>query len=297
MQFSIKNVMYLLTCIVFMGNIKANANDTLNVTDSNGKKQGWWEYINDKNQKPDCDENSKIEEGRYKDNSRNQGWKNYFCNGKLKSYITYEMDKKIGFATIYYANGKVMEEGEWKINKWVGKYKFYHENGQLYYDFNYNENGLREGVQKYYHANGKIMAEGNWHDSKEEGVIKEYNKNGQLVSEKTFDKGKADFASFKTFTPKEEAEEVKKEPEIVEVQKAPEPVKPEEIGYLKDGFNKILNTNGTVNKEGEFLKGKLVNGKIYIYEGKTLTKTKIFKQGLLFSTIDAKTGKEEKTEK
>jgi len=269
--------------------------DTLNVTDGDGKRQGWWINLNSKNQLADCGIDQKLEEGRYKDGLKNGIWKSYNCAGKVKTEMTYVNDRKNGYAKVYYSVGGLMEEGIWQGNKWTGKYKFYHENGQLYYDFNYNEEGKREGQQKYYYDNGKLMVEGTWHESKEAGVIKEYNRDGKLVTESTYNDGIIDEASVKIFKPEAEKPKVeepkKEEPKVEAKEPVKEPVKPADIGMLSDGFHKTFDSKGRVNKEGEFKKGILIEGKAYIYEGNKLVKTNIIKGGTVVKTETDKDAK------
>jgi len=281
-----KNLLFIVT-VFTISMVNSFAADTLNVTDGDGKKQGWWIILNANNQLADCPATTKYEEGRYRDGQRQGQWRSYNCAGKIKTEMTYVNDRKKGFARVYYANGQPMEEGLWQGNKWVGKYKFFYENGQLYYDFNYNDDGKREGAQKYYHDNGKLMVEGTWHESKEAGVIKEFNKDGKLITESTYNEGRIDEESIKTFKPDEEKvkepEPIKEEIKVEE--KKIEPVKPAEVGLLSDGFHKTFDKKGHVTKEGEFKKGILVEGKAFYYEGDKLFKTNIIKGGSISKSI------------
>jgi antitoxin component YwqK of YwqJK toxin-antitoxin module len=131
------------------------------------------------------------------------------------------------------------------------------------------------------------MVEGNWNDSKEAGVIKEYNRDGKLITESTYNDGKIDEASVKVYKPEAEKPkpEPKKEEPPVEVKKE-EPAKPADVGMLSDGFHKTFDKKGRVAKEGEFKKGVLIDGKVYIYEGDKLVKTNIVKGGMVTKTIN-----------
>ncbi len=271
--------------VMCLAGVAASASDTLNITDGSGKRQGWWIISNENGQLDDCPAEKKFEEGRFRDGQKQGIWKTYNCAGRLKTEMTYVNDRKSGFAKVYYSDGGIMEEGIWQGNKWVGKYKFYHENGQVYYDFNYNEEGKRDGVQRYYHENGKLMVEGTWKDSKEEGTIKEFNRDGKLISESTYNDGRIDESSVKVFKPeveKQKPEPTKETP--VEVKEV-EPSKPADVGMLSDGFHKTFDKKGRVAKEGEFKKGVLMEGKVYVYEGDKLSKTNIIKGGTVIKTI------------
>jgi antitoxin component YwqK of YwqJK toxin-antitoxin module len=261
---------YLLTfSLIFLTKFSfALSADTINNSDGNKFRQGWWIIKNENKQLEDCDATAKVEEGRYLDNQKTGVWKSYFCSGKLKSEITYE-------------------EGFWRINHWEGKYKLYHENGTVYQDFNFGPDGKRDGVQKYYHPNGKLMAEGTWKDSKESGTIKEYALNGKLISERVYNDGIISTEASKYYP---ETADISEEPEIIEEKTPPPPPPPivERIGELKDGYNKTFTKEGKPLQEGEFKNKKLITGKKFVYEGDKLVKTLIYQDGALVKTITEK---------
>lgn len=262
--------------------------DTINNLDASGNKSGWWVIKNDNQQNEECDANAILEQGRFKEGKKNGVWKSYYCNGSLKSEITYADDKKLGWAKIYWANGKIMEEGFWRINHWEGKYKMYYETGALYYDFNFDENGKRDGNQKYYHPNGKIMYEGTWKDSKENGIVKEYDASGNLLAENFYNDGLFSESQSKTYQPKTQIQETINEEKIPPPPPLPEP---ERIGELKDGFNKTYTKEGKILQEGEFKNQKLINGKKYIYEDGVHVKTQLIVNGAVEKVINEKSKK------
>ncbi len=249
--------------------------DTINKTDANGLKQGYWivYYPNT---------TVKKEEGKYVNGKKEGLWKFYYPSGKIKQEVTYKNNRPNGFVRIYYENGNVSEEGIWKGNKWVGKYKYYHKNGKLAYDWNYNENGKRDGIQKYYYENGNIMIEGNWKNGKENGVLREYDENGNLKVEKVFNDGKMDVNSVKIYSAEKKTQnkEEKQQPKVVTEQKTQ---KQKDLEYFRDsGFKRLYNTKGQITAEGEFDKGKLINGKKYFYDNDgNLLKINIYKNGKL----------------
>ncbi len=250
--------------------------DTLNKTDANGLKQGYWitYYPNSK---------IKQEEGKYINNKKEGVWKFYYPSGKIKQEVTYKNNRPDGYVKIYYENGNLSEEGIWKGNKWVGKYKFYHKNGKVAYDWNYNERGKREGLQKYFYENGNIMIEGNWKNGKENGVIKEYDENGNLKVEKVFHDGEIDAEATKIYknpskqTTKEDTTQPQK------IIKQTNTQKQKDLEYFQDTGNKRLyNTKKQITAEGYFEKGKLINGKKYFYDADgNLIKINIYKNGKL----------------
>jgi len=152
----------------------------------------------------------------------------------------------------------------------------------LAYDWSYNENGKREGIQKYFYENGNLMIEGNWKNGKENGILREYDENGNLKVEKYFENGKMDVASVKVYTKKEEPAKKKNEEEV-KVIKEENKSKQKELEYFRDtGHKRLYNTKGQITAEGEFEKGKLINGKKYFYDSDgNLLKINIYKNGRL----------------
>ena len=282
-----KKTIYILLCmtIVSFGHVEAEIaqqyvlynNDTINYTDANSLKQGYWIYFGKDKRIPGYKEDQIVEEGNYVDNRKTGLWKKYFKNGKLQNEITYKNNRPNGHAKIYYDNGNLKEEGLWKGNKWVGNYKFYHENGSIYQSFAFNTRGKREGTQEYYYDSGQLMIEGKWEDGKENGVIKEYYEDGEIRSEKFFAGGALDPGSTIIY---EKKEPVKEKPKVVSrviVQKDEKP----NIGIFDgNGLHKLFNRNKQVSKDGMFKNNKLIDGKWYRYNPDgILLRIEVYKNG------------------
>ncbi len=252
---------------------QSNTNDSINVTDSQGWKQGRWVEDSDGEDSEGCSVGTKLEEGYYKDNRKAGVWKRFWCSGKVKNELIYNNDKTIT-SKDYYPDGKLKEEGTWNNLGWIGPYKTYHPNGKLYYEWEYDQAGKRTGKQRYYYENGNLMFDGTWNAGKEAGIIKEYYENGSLRSEKNFNDGKLDTTSIKIYAQKE-VKPVKVDPKKEEVKP---PVNPE-LGVIKDGYNKTFNREGKVDREGEFKNAKLFDGKQYFYKDGKLEKIAIIRDG------------------
>jgi antitoxin component YwqK of YwqJK toxin-antitoxin module len=257
--------------------------DTINVVDLEGKKQGFWIIFNRVKKLPDYKDDQKVEEGKFLDSKKEGLWKEYFANGNVKNKITFKANRPNGYAIIYHENGKVSEEGLWKGNRWVGNYKLYYENGQVQQEFKFNETGKREGPQKYYHENGQLMIEGTWGpDGKESGIIKEYYENGDLRAEKNFNGGTLDPATSKTYDPKKPIVEASSEPVVPKIVVDKEKEKPNIPTQLFNGEGKwtLYNKNKQISKDGEFSKGRLVDGKVYNYtDDGILVRIAVYKDG------------------
>lgn len=257
-------------------------NDTINYTDENNLKQGFWKIWGKTKRLPDYDPDQVVEEGPYK-NSRKMGlWKKFFASGKIKSEITYVNNRPNGNYKIYYQNGEVEEEGSWKNNRNTGEFKRYYENGQMSQNFVFNATGKRDGKQEYFYENGQLMIDADISNGKE-NFVKEYYENGDLKAEKSFVDGKLDAENSKTYEPKEPI----KDREIEELEKAPEKVitieKDEKANtgtFDGNGYKKMYNRNKQISKDGTFKNYRLMDGKWYKYnEDGILIGIEIFKKG------------------
>jgi antitoxin component YwqK of YwqJK toxin-antitoxin module len=253
--------------------------EAVNRRDAENNKQGVWVTLS---------KSGKLEEkGEYTNNKKEGLWYGYYPSGKIKHEITYKANRPDGPAKFYYEDGKISEQGLWKINKWVGDYKYYHENGSLAYDWKYNESGKRTGEQKYYYSDGSLMIKGDWDDGKKKGILTEYHPDGSIRSEINFIEGKIDVPSIKEYEIAEKPSKKQIAPKIQSVSE-PETSSGGKIGtFTQTGYYVTYNEFKKVDREGEFVKGKFVSGKRYLYndEGE-LVRTLIYKDGRVSETIE-----------
>jgi len=271
-----KLLLYIFSFLLFSG-FSYGQKDTLNVTDANNQKQGYW-IVKDNG-------GNKMEEGRYLNDTKTGKWIGYYTDGSVKQELTYIDNKPDGYAKFYYPSGLVSEEGIWKENKWVGEYKYYYPNGKPSYEWKYNEQGKRTGEQKYYHENGNIMIEGEWNEGKESGTIKEYDESGKLVAEKTFNNGQLDEASVKIYSPNANNVQIQENNTTVNTNEI-KPVNTNVGVFNGNGYNVTYTKERKVEREGDWKDGKLMDGKRYYYDetGK-LTKTTIYKNGNIVNIV------------
>ncbi|MCC7051015.1 MAG: toxin-antitoxin system YwqK family antitoxin [Bacteroidia bacterium] len=301
--------------------------DTINFVDENNLRQGFWVILNKVKKLPGYKEDSKVEEGAFKDSKKSGMWKQFFASGKIKNEITYANNRPNGYARMYFENGNIMEEGMWDNNRWVGTYKQYYESGKVYYDWNYNNQGKREGEQKYYYESGKTMIEGNWKEGKENGSVKEYYENGTLKAERVFNDGSIDIAASKEYAETGAAHALDgvalpaatkgttKTATTVKIETVKETAKPvtetkttsatetttsnvtqpqkhtivsNDLGIVSDGYNKLYNSKKQVDKEGVFKGGKLWDGFQLEYSGVDVVKVKVYKDGKISETLTKK---------
>ncbi len=273
---------FLFCKIAFSYSFISPANDSLNYTDANDKKQGKWIITGKMAHKPAYNDDQKVEEGMYQDGKKVGIWKEYYPNNALKSKITFENGRPNGYAIMYHDNGKIKEEGLWQMARWVGDYKLYYENGQVQQEFKFTAGGKREGVQKYYYESGQLMIEGNWQGGKESGVIKEYYENGDIREEKMFNDGNFDPATSHSYEPKKPVVVKTSEEKQVSPPVIPQKTEKDNLGkqFTGEGYWKLYNQNRQVSKDGTFHDFKLMDGKNYFYNPDgILTRIAIYKGG------------------
>lgn len=264
--------------------------DTINYVDALGKKQRKW-IIFGKTKPNTCyAPESKVEEGNYLDNKKIGKWKEYFCNGNMKSNIEFQNGRPDGYAIMYNEEGKISEEGTWKNNRWVGNYKLYYPNGNVQHEFTFNQNGKREGEQTYNYEDGSVMIKGNWVAGKENGTVTEFWPDGSVKKTINYNNGEADVASIKEYESKtaikeKKSEDLKNAPKKEEViVKKTEEVDPgkevKKTGpFVLNGYHTTYDQK-MISKQGVFKDNILMDGKAYIYDkdGK-LKRIAVYKEG------------------
>lgn len=255
--------------------------DTLNQLDAMGRKQGWWTITAPAPDKPGYTNGQLIEEGRYANSKRVGRWKRYWPNGKVMSEISYQMGRPRGDYRTYYPDGRVEEQGTWDLDRNTGVFKRWHPNGQLAQDFVFDANGTRNGVQKYYHENGQLEVEVNIKEGKEDGTLKRYYANGDLQQVAEFNGGVINASNSKYIKPVHKVETPKPEPSA---KPAPERTTEEvtnAVRFRDNGYNTLYDRQLRLSQQGEFMNGKLWNGKYYRYDKATgeLIKIEVYTDG------------------
>jgi antitoxin component YwqK of YwqJK toxin-antitoxin module len=200
--------------------------DSINRTDEHGKKQGWWQLF--------YPGGELREEGLYL-NSRKEGlWREYSTNGVLKSEITFVNGRPNGPARIFYDNGNLKEDGIWKNNRWTGDYCEYYENGCIMRDIRFNSVGKREISRLY--------------DEKNCGALLRVD---TAIADVPFNGG-----YYENGEPKPK--------KLIACETPPKlsGAHQEQIS----GTYRLFNDKGLISKEGDFVNGKLINGKTFHYD-------------------------------
>lgn len=256
--------------------------DTINQTDANGKRQGWWMLWNDESPSK---KGEFRQEGKYIDGKKTGVWTRYFLPSYKKEYqITFINWIAKWPAKFYYKDGTLQEEGirNGTLQVRIGDYKYYHENSQLSYDWHYDESGKRQWIQTYYYENGNVMIVWKWINGQEDWLIEIFNEDGSRKQDKYLSAGKIDVQKTKNYEPGQQYHpDANKKTTIVQTTNK----ETEQLGVFRGTGQYTLHDSkykNNITKTGYFENGKLIDGKEFEYdEAGKLKKTYIYKGGKL----------------
>ncbi|HTL82324.1 MAG TPA: hypothetical protein VL651_11490 [Bacteroidia bacterium] len=250
--------------------------DSINLTDSAGRKQGYWiitgKLKNDMAYRPD----SKVEEGNYLDGKKTGTWISYYPTGIVHISVPYVNGRINGYAYIYNDRGHLEEEGTWQGTRWIGEYKQYYENDSLHLHFFYNKLGQRDGVQHYYYPNGKEMATSICNAGKEDNWQMEYFDDGTLYRKTFYDNGVID------------ASKTWQKPGASNPQENPDQTRYNSANSNAgiDWGEAVLMKDGKISMRGTFKDYKLVDGEERIYDvSGNLIQRKAFRNGEYYGDV------------
>lgn len=257
----------------------ATVQDTMNRTDAQGRKDGYWKVVAPNTEKPGYANGAVVEEGRYVGGRRAGTWKRYWPNGRLMSEVTYRNGMPRGPYRIFYPSGKLEEEGTWDLDRNTGVFKRWHPNGKPAQEFNFDAYGSRDGVQKYWHDNGQLAVEVSISQGRESGTLKRWYANGDLEETATYVNGELDEASRRTYAPKKPIAA----PAQPAAKAAPEVTAGESTNSMRfreNGYNTLYDKQLRISQTGEFKDGRLWNGKVYRYGGNgVLVRIEVYIEG------------------
>ncbi|HOP00384.1 MAG TPA: toxin-antitoxin system YwqK family antitoxin [Bacteroidales bacterium] len=192
-----KKIFLLVTFFVIAFSLlQAQTEDTINITDQQGRKQGLWikEYPN----------KNIMYRGTFKDDKPVGEFKRYFPDSRLRSVLIYSNNSREASATIYHSNGYIASKGKYIDQLKEGKWQFYsaYVDGWLINEESYTANvrdgqsisyyqdhtvaekinylkGLREGEWLRYHQNGKLFLKAFYVNDKLHGAFNTWYENGK----------------------------------------------------------------------------------------------------------------------
>lgn len=145
------------------------ASDTINKTDSKGKKQGYWKKYSGDTLKY---------EGTFKDDKPVGKMTHYYADKKIKAVSEFSKDGKFCSAILYFPSGKKEAEGFYTNSKKDSVWKYYTEKDTLISEEHY-KNCVQHGVWKFYYSDGIINQEVTWVNGVRNGPWKMYYSDGK----------------------------------------------------------------------------------------------------------------------
>lgn len=271
-EFSKKLFVVLLA--VFFSITAMNAQ--LNQVDNQGRRHGAWIIDGSMMKDPSFAPYAKVEEGDYLYGEKKGMWKRYWPDGNLRSEINYLKGRPEGPYKIYYANGQMEESGNWQDGRNSSQFQRCYANGKVKEELNYDEEGIRQGVQKFYHENGVLAVEVGMVQGAEHGVQKRYDSDGKLIEERVFDNGKILAGGSKTYMTPSQAQSA----QMAGMMPGAEHRTNGAQEFNPNGYNALYNRNGQMSMVGDFMNGRLYNGRVHHYDQNGLqTGTEIIAHG------------------
>ncbi len=171
------------------------AQDTLNVTDNKGKRQGFWRKVDTAGKV--------IYEGRFRDGIPNGEFRYFYPDSKLKTVSKISARGRRAETVSYFPNGKKMAVGNYLDEKKDSIWQFFSEttgtvvsaetyqhgliNGlsQVFYpdgvlsELQHYKNGVKDGLWEQFYLDGKLKLRGAWQAGEKAGAFRTFYNSGQ----------------------------------------------------------------------------------------------------------------------
>ena len=214
------------------------AQDKVNVTDKNGKKQGVWKKY---------EKGKLLYEGQFKDDVPYGTFKYYHENGKLKSETEFVQGVHKVKTVIYHENGHKASEGAYIDQQKDGEWRYYSNRDTLIKVENYQV-GKRNGLWQTYSTSGVLLEECNYLKDKRDGMYKTYYLNGVVSLEENYVAGKTNGKSTAYYPNKNIS------------------VTGNYHNGWRDGDWDAYDANGKIRSTMQYKNQRLVNTYIYLYQ-------------------------------
>jgi antitoxin component YwqK of YwqJK toxin-antitoxin module len=199
---------YFIFLLLAFCSLLMQAQDTLNVTDTKGRKQGFWRRVDTAGKT--------IYEGRFRDGVPEGEFRYFYPNGKLKTISKISNQGKRAEAVTYFLNGKKMAAGNYLDEKKDSTWQFFSEsNGTLVSMDNYRagvlegksqvfypdgvlsemihyKNGARDGLWEQYYLDGKLKLSGAYQAGDKVGPFRTFHTSGQPMITGQYTQGHQD---------------------------------------------------------------------------------------------------------
>lgn len=252
--------------------------EEINKKNEKGQKVGKWIVFGKDNPEKGYPEEGKIEEGAYVSDRKDGTWIKYHKDGVTPRLIgEYSFGRPKGAFQKTWADGTPKEIGVYYNGKFSDSLIRIHQNGVESYRANYNEAGMEQGEVRYTYPNGQPEFVYTANNGIPTGEAIRYWENGDVKEIINYGAdGKVVETSGEKPMVNPEVKIDSDEPAV----KAPGIDGGDVQGEFKpNGYNKVYK-NQEIWQDGEFKKGKLYDGKLYIYdEDGLLFKIEVYKEG------------------
>jgi len=120
-----------------------------------------------------------------KEGNKQNEWKDFFEEGKLKDEGNYKNNLREGKWTFYFIDGKIQQVGSYKNGKEIGLWVRYYNSGKVYIEENFY-NGKEDGLYTEYDSVGSIITTGEYLEGEKEGEwtikINDFSAKGEFVT-------------------------------------------------------------------------------------------------------------------
>ncbi len=166
------------------------AQDTINVTDAGGKRQGFWRKLDTAGKK--------VYEGRFRDGIPVGTFTYYYPNGKIKTVNVMSDNGRKARSVSYFPGGGKMAMGNYVNEKRDSIWQFFSEyDSKLLSEENYR-NGEKNGFSIVYYGGDGIAEKSNWKDGKMDGKWQQFYTDGKIKIQGNYKDGLRD-GQVKTF--------------------------------------------------------------------------------------------------
>lgn len=170
-----------LLSLLLLISFALNAQDTMNVTDSKGLKQGFWRKVNAEHQV--------VYEGRFVNDRPVGEFRYFYPDGKLKSLMTHHDNSDEAQSVSFHPNGKKMAEGVYLQKQKHGEWHYYNDLEILMSKEFYN-NGIKVDTWQNNYDDGKLLEVFSWKNGLKDGPWTQYFTDGSLRMTATYSAGK-----------------------------------------------------------------------------------------------------------
>lgn len=152
--------------------------DTLNLTDAGGRKQGFWRKTDSSGRK--------VYEGKFRDGLPYGLFRYYYGSGTIKTESVVSHGGKIARTVSYYPNGKKMAEGKYLNEKKDSTWQFFNETEGALLSEEIYKMGVKDGISKTYFPEGGLAEIITWKNGVKSGPWEQYYSDGKIKFRGTY---------------------------------------------------------------------------------------------------------------